>query len=129
MASGSYPRLCQRTFWPRLDTIVWLDLPLRLCVLAAPPPAPGGAGRSRELLWGTNYERLWPYLLFWRKDSLLNWTVTQHVRKRNAMLAHQTDPRWSHIRFVRLTSTREVETFVAAIVERSAPARQQQDSR
>ena len=45
------------------------------------------------------------------------------------MLAHQTDPRWSHIRFVRLTSTREVETFVAAIVERSAPARQQQDSR
>ena len=57
VASGSYPRFCQRTFWPRL-TIVWLDLPMPLCVwrLSA---VPGGAGRSKELLWGTNYERLW----------------------------------------------------------------------
>ena len=26
-----YTQFCQRTFWPRLDTIVGLDLPLRLC--------------------------------------------------------------------------------------------------
>ena len=83
--------------------------------------------RTRELLWGTNYERLWPNFMVWRKDSLLYWSVTQHVRKRNAMLAYQTDPRWSHIRFVRLTSRREVATFLAAVSERIAPVRQRQE--
>ena len=33
------------------------------------------------------------------------------------MLALQTDPRWSHVRFVRLTSAREVATFISAIEE------------
>ena len=126
VASGSYTRLCQRTFWPRLDTIVWLDLPLRVCAWRLISRT-WRRWRSRELLWGTNYERLLPNFLFWRQDSLLNWTVTQHIRKRNAMLTYQTDPRWSHIRFVRLTSTREVETFVAAVADRTASFRQRRE--
>ena len=31
------------------------------------------------------------------------------------MVKYLSDPRWSHIRFVRLTSTREVEAFAAAV--------------
>ena len=114
VASGSYTRHCQRTFWPRLETIVWLDMPLRICVWRIIRRT-WRRWRTRELLWGTNYERLWPNFMVWRKDSLLNWSVTQHHRKRNAMLAYQADPRWSHIRFVRLTSTAEVETLLAAV--------------
>ena len=53
--------------------------------------------------------------MIWRKDSLLNWLVTQHARKRNHMLTLPTDPRWSHIRFVRLTSAREVGAFTDAL--------------
>lgn len=116
VASGSYTRQCQRTFWPRLETIVWLDLPLWLCVWRLIRRT-WRRWRTHELLWGTNYERLWPNFMVWRKDSLLNWSVTQHRRKRNATLASQTDPRWSHIRFVRLTSRREVESFLAAVAE------------
>ena len=126
VASGSYTRHCQRTFWPRLETIVWLDLPLRLCVWRIIRRT-WQRWRTRELLWGTNYERLWPNFMVWRKDSLLNWSVTQHRRKRSAMLAYQTDPRWSHIRFLRLTSPREVDTFLAAVSERAAPVRQRQE--
>ena len=37
------------------------------------------------------------------------------------MMKYQSDPRWSHIRFVRLTSAREVEAFAAA-VERAVGA-------
>ena len=69
VASGSYTRLCQRTFWPRLDTIVWLDLPLRLCAWRLIRRT-WRRWRSRELLWGTNYERLWPNFMFWRKGQL-----------------------------------------------------------
>ena len=33
--------------------------------------------RSKELLWGTNYEQFWPQLAIWRKEeSLLWWIVT-----------------------------------------------------
>ena len=112
VAAGSYTRPCQRAFWPRLDTIVWLDLPLRLCVWRLLQRT-WRRWRKRALLWGTNYERLGHMLKIWRKDNLLVWTVTQHARKRNAMLAHQADPRWTHIRFVRLTSACEVEACVA----------------
>ena len=65
----------------------------------------------------------------WRKDNLLVWTVTQHARKRNAMLTHMADTRWTHIRFVRLTSAREVEAFAAAVAERSASTYQRQEEK
>ena len=114
VTAGSYTRPCQRAFWPRLDTIVWLDLPLPLCVCRLLRRT-WRRWRTRELLWGTNYERPGHMLKIWRRDNLLVWTVTQHARKRNAMLAHQADPRWAHIRFVRLTSAREVEAFAATV--------------
>ena len=127
VAAGSYPRLCQRAFWPRLDTIVWLDLPLRLCVWRLLVRT-WRRWRTRELLWGTNYERPGHMLKIWRRDSLLVWTVTQHARKRNAMLAHQADPRWTNIRFVRLTSAREVKAFAAAVVRPSSSNSQPRDA-
>ncbi len=32
VVAGSYTRISQEIFWPRLDTVVWLDLPLPLLV-------------------------------------------------------------------------------------------------
>ena len=32
VVAGSYRKFSQRTFWRRLDTVVWLDLPLRVVV-------------------------------------------------------------------------------------------------
>ena len=127
VTAGSYTRLCQRAFWPRLDTIVWLDLPLRLCVWRLLLRT-WRRWRTRELLWGTNHERPGHMLKIWRRDNLLVWTVTQHARKRNAMLAHQGDSRWTHIRFVRLTSAREVEAFAAAVAGPSSFSGQQLDA-
>ena len=82
VTAGSYTRLCQRAFWPRLEAIVWLDLLLRICVWRLLRRT-WRRWRTRELLWGTNYERLGHILKIWRRDNLLVWTVTQHARKRN----------------------------------------------
>ena len=121
VVAGSYERFCQRVFWSRLDTIVWLDLPMPLLLLRVLRRT-WRRWRSRELLWGTNYERFWPHLMIWRKrESLLGWIISQHTRMRNDMLAHRSVPRWAHIRFVRLTSPREVEAF-ARSVERTVSA-------
>lgn len=117
VAAGSYTTFSQRVFWPKLDTVVWLDLPRPLLVRRVLMRS-WRRWRTKELLWGTNYERFWPQLAFWRKDqSLLWWVVTQHQRKRRQMLSFMTDPRWRHIRFIRLTSVAEIEGFQRALEE------------
>ena len=115
VVAGSYHTYSQRTFWARLDTVVWLDLPM-LLLLKRVMLRSWRRWRRRELLWGSNVERFWTHFLLWRKnDSLIYWILTQHARKRRAMLALMADSCWSHIRFVRLVSVREVETFAGAV--------------
>ena len=111
VVAGSYERFSRRTFWPRLETVVWLDLPMgqllwRVLIRS------WRRWRTKELLWGTNYERFWPQLMVWKKeDSLVWWIVTQHRRKRRNMLTYIGDRRWQHIRFVRLRSSADVVAF------------------
>lgn len=115
VVAGSYMSFAQRVFWPRLETVVCLDLPIPQ-LLWRMLTRSWRRWRSKELLWGTNYERFWPQLLVWRKqDSLVWWIVTQQTRKRNKLIACIDDPRWAHIRFVRLTSSREIDTFARAL--------------
>ncbi len=127
VVAGSYTRFSQETFWPRLDTVVWLDLPLPL-VVSRFLRRSWKRWRSRELIWGTNRERFWPHFMIWRgNDSLLVWIITQHGRKRRDMLAYVSDPRWAHVRFVRLRSAREVEEFTGSIT--TAVGRPPEDDR
>ena len=111
VVAGSYRKVSQHTFWRRLDTVVWLDLPLRLVVWRFLRRA-WKRRRSGELIWGENRERFWAQFRIWSKDdSLLAWIITQHGRKRRDMVRHMSDRRWAHIRFVRLRSAREVAEF------------------
>lgn len=112
VVAGSYTRFCQRAFWDRLETVVWLDRPMPLLLYRVLRRS-WRRWRTRELLWGTNREKFWPHLAVWRgEESLVWWIVTQHRRKRRKMFALQQDPRWSHIQVVRLASQREIERFV-----------------
>lgn len=118
VVAGSYTPFAQRVFWPRLETVIWLDLPLSL-LLRRVIARSWRRWRTNELLWGTNYERFWPQLMVWRKDqSLVWWIVTQYKRRRRQMLEFMSDPRWAHIRFVRLTSPDEIEAWISAVEER-----------
>lgn len=120
VVAGSYTRHSQRVFWPRLDTVVWLDLPLSL-LLRRVIARSWRRWRTKELLWGTNYEEFWPQLAVWRKeDSLIWWIITSYERRRRQMLSFMGDPQWSHIKFVRLTSPEEIKAWTAQVVETSA---------
>ena len=115
VVAGSYSGYAQRSFWARLETVIWLDLPV-LVLLKRHLFRSWRRARSRELLWGTNVEGFWKHFLFWRKEkSLIYWILTQHARKRRQMLSWMGDPRWSHIRFLRLVSVREVEAFARSV--------------
>ena len=115
VVAGSYTRFAQRTFWPRLDTVIWLDLPVPLLVWRVLRRS-WRRWRTKELLWGTNVERFWPQLALWRKDdSLVYWVVSAQRGKREGMRAAMADPQWAHIRFVRLASVGEIEAFAATV--------------
>ena len=115
IAAGSYTQLAQAAFWPRLDTVVWLDLPMPVLLWRVLRRS-WRRWRTKELLWGTNVERFWPQLALWRgADSLVYWIISAQRRKRQAMLTAMADPRWSGIRFVRLVSAREAERFAASV--------------
>lgn len=113
--AGSYERFCRAAAWPRLHTIVWLDMALwRL--LARVLARSWRRWRDQELLWGTNYESFWRQLAVWRgEDSLIWWIVTQHRRKRQRMLEVMGDPAWAHIRVVRLCTPAEVQAFLETL--------------
>lgn len=114
VVAGSYSSFSQKVFWLRLETVVWLDLPM-FQLLGRVLARSWKRWRSKELLWGTNYELFWPQLKVWnREESLVWWIVTQHRRKRDHMRAYMSDPRWQHIRFLRLASSSEVEAFSLA---------------
>ena len=114
VVAGSYMSFSQRVFWPRLETVVWLDLPMHLLVRRVLRRS-WTRWRSKELLWGTNHERFWPQLMVWKKeDSLVWWIVTQHERKRRDMRLYMSEPSWRHIQFLRLESSSAVEDFSRA---------------
>ena len=115
VVAGSYMSFSQRLFWPRVETVVWLDLP-RYRLIWRVLLRSWKRWRSRELLWGTNYERFWPNLKVWnREDSLLWWIITQQARKRRRMCSLMEDPAWRHITFIRLRSTTEIDAFSGAL--------------
>lgn len=98
--------------WPRAEVVVWLDLGLAETVWRVFNRT-FKRYRSQELLWGTNHERLWPLLKVWNPaESLLAWAIQQHRRKRRAYSAMMRDPRWKHLRFVRLRSAEEVSYWL-----------------
>ncbi|MXY47809.1 MAG: adenylate kinase [Gemmatimonadetes bacterium] len=115
VVSGSYMGFSMRTFWSRVETVVWLDLPVHRLLWRVLVRS-WKRSRSKELLWGTNYERFWPQLKVWnREDSLVWWIVTQQGRKRRRMRACMEDLEWRHIAFVRLGSNAEIEAFLRTV--------------
>ena len=115
VVAGCYGDTSLPLIWPHLQTLVWLDLPRGLAVRRMLARS-WRRWRSRELLWGQVRERFWPQLMVWRgEESLLWWIWTQHARKRRQVHARAVDPRWRHVRFVRLGSPAEIERWIDAI--------------
>ena len=115
VAAGSYRAFAERIFWERLDTVIFLDLPVAQLLWRVLRRS-WKRWRTEELLWGTNYERFWPQLALWkREESLVWWVINAQKAKRDDFVRCETDPTWANIRFIRLTSSREITAFVAAL--------------
>ena len=116
VADGGYATVRDIT-WSRVDTIVWLDYPMRL-VLARWARRTVARLRSREEFWpgSGNRESLRNAL---RRDGLLWWILRTHHRRRRTMAAGlRARP---DIAVVHLRSPAEAEAWLRTLPDADAP--------
>jgi adenylate kinase family enzyme len=99
------------------DTLVWLDLPLHVC-MGRLWRRTSGRIRRREELWNGNRES-WRGA-FWGRESLFVWALRKHVSQRRTMLELLARPELAHLRVVRLRSPAAVESWLRVAVDGAA---------
>jgi adenylate kinase family enzyme len=104
---GTYQRKIGRLVLDAAETVVWLDLPLRIWLLRL---VRRSARRLRggEPLWNDNRETL--RSLLWGRESLFGYALTSHFRRRREWPAELA----GHP-VVRLRTPAEVERWLAAV--------------
>ena len=108
---GHYSR-ARDIYLAKVDTIVWLDLPLRTCLWRSARRAIARA-HSGEELWGSGNRETWRKIV--AQDSLLWWIVKTHRRRRREDAAQFADPALSHARVIRLRSPGAVGAWLAGV--------------
>ena len=95
--------------WKRVQMVVYLDFPFRI-VLYRIIRRSLLRGIKNEELWHGNKETLWKHLF--TRDSMILWTIKRFSMNRKRYTELFEKPEYSHIKFVRLCSDKEVEDFV-----------------
>ncbi|MBK9324387.1 MAG: hypothetical protein IPM97_15790 [Bdellovibrionaceae bacterium] len=98
--------------WKNVDLVVWLDYPFSTTLIRAVKRAFLRSLRKEELWEGTGNRESFRKSFF-SKESIILWTIKTHGQVRKKYESYLNDPRFSHIKFIRLKSDLEVEIFLA----------------
>jgi adenylate kinase family enzyme len=111
--AGNYSNM-RDLIWPHAQAVVWLDYSF--------PLAFGRLSKrtvqrwwTRERLWGSNYERLWPQFRIWSKQSLFYWQVHSYRRHKRLYPQLLASPEYSHLKFFRFKNPRETEEWLDSL--------------
>ena len=96
----------------RADTVVWLDLPLRTCLMRMLSRSARRVQGGEEL-WNGNRER-WREV-FVGRQALFWWLITQHRRKRRDYEARFASAANAHLRVHRFRTSGEAEAWLAGL--------------
>lgn len=97
----------------RADTLLWLDLPIRIS-LARVVRRTIRRRQRREELWNGNRERpLWTF--FADPDHIIRWAM--RTRNKYRPMIEALDVTHPHVHVVRLRNPRDVETWLRHLVE------------
>ena len=112
VVDGNYTRTIPLK-WDQVDAVIWLDFSFPLTLKRAVLRAARRAWSQEELWPGTGNRESWRKLF--TRHSIVWWTIKTHAKVRRQYEATMRDPRYGHIRFVRLTSPAEAEAFLTAL--------------
>jgi GTPase SAR1 family protein len=110
VVDGNYESKLGDLVLGRADTVVWLDLPLRVA-LARVTRRTVGRIRTGEELWSGNRESWRGGFFGW--ESMFVWTIRSHLRNRRARAGRLA--RHAGLQIVRLRSRKEVESYLSEV--------------
>lgn len=110
---GNYTRTIP-VKWEKIDAVIWLDFSFPRTLYQALKRA---IRRSitREELWEGTGNRESFKKSFFSKDSIILWTITTHGKVRKKYESYMKDPKFSHIKFIRLKNHNEADNFLKGI--------------
>jgi adenylate kinase family enzyme len=108
VVDGNYDGKLGDLVLARADTVVWLDLPLRVA-LSRVTRRTIRRIRVNEELWSGNRESWRGGFLGW--ESMFVWTIRSHLRNRTAR--RERLARYPGLQVVRLRTAREVESYLS----------------
>jgi adenylate kinase family enzyme len=115
VVDGGYQRKLGTMVPEAADTLIWLDLPLHVSMLRTTRRSLRRLLR-RTQLWNGNRETLRG--LFWGRESLLGWSVTQHRVYRRSLPELFASPAWADKRILRLRSAKAVRAWLDTVPRR-----------
>jgi adenylate kinase family enzyme len=108
VVDGNYDGKLDDLVLGRADTVVWLDLPLRVALTRVTRRTIGRI-RTREELWSGNRESWRGGFFGW--ESMFVWAIRSHLRQRRARARRLA--RYPGLEVVRLRTAREVESYLS----------------
>lgn len=97
--------------WRHVDLIIWVDYSFTRTLRQAVIRAATRAWKQQELWPGTGNRESFRRSFFSR-ESVLLWTIKTWRSNRARYEADMADPKFSHIRFVRITSRQQADELV-----------------
>jgi hypothetical protein len=113
VVDGSYS-IVRDIIWKRADTVVWFDLPF-VTVMARTIRRTVRRSFTREVLWNGNREPMSNLWSLKPEKSIIAWTATRHGVYRRRYRDAEHDSRWTGLRFVRLSTQGEADTFLDSV--------------
>ena len=107
---GNYSKTAP-TKWKDVQMVIWVDLPFLITLYQAVMRSLRRVVIGQELWEGTEcYESF--RRSFLSRESVIWWTITTYKKVRSRYEQIMNDNTYSHIKFVRLTSRREIDLFI-----------------
>ena len=119
VVEGNYSR-SRDIFWPRVELMVWLDLPLRTACWRVFLRTLRRIRSKDQLLWGVQRETVRNALLTW--DGLVLWNFRVHRRRHRTYRGLMQEARVRASEVVRLRSQRDVDFWLAELDGRKGAA-------
>lgn len=113
IVDGNYS-LSRLIVWPKADTVIWLDYPLRLIYWRLFWRSLKRV-ISREKLWHNNRESF--YSQFLAKDSLFIWARDTYHRRKATYTQIISNNEYPNIRFLHFHNPKETETFLSWVAK------------
>lgn len=107
--------------WKNIDMVIWVDFSFPRTIVQAIKRALSRVVTKEELWPGTGNRESIKQLF--SSDSIVLWTIKSYKKNRRKYLDMMNDKQYEHIRFVRITSLKEVDEFVSSLAIPHAPAK------